>query len=308
MATVYWIHMNNRGIFFFISVTIVFFGVFPALPTQGAIRDSDFDGLSDEAEQTMYMTDPAVADTDNDGIFDGAELLARTNPLDSASSQLTNLSLSEPGLLGDPTKFMWYIGRASGIFAFIMLTIVVCFGLLMNSRFIAKFFLPATIPHVYRFLLITVIVAVIVHASSFFFGDSLHLSIAEALVPFFLARDYTSALGFDIGKTVGLGIIAFYFMLLLAFVLIVRSKMSPNLWRIAHVMSLIAYILAIGHGIMSGTDSTERWMQALYTISALFVSGLVFFRLYSNIFSKILAPRPVKTPESLSISTDSENN
>jgi hypothetical protein len=44
------------------------------------VRDSDADGLSDEAEVLTHHTDPDNADTDGDGHFDGQEVLEGTDP------------------------------------------------------------------------------------------------------------------------------------------------------------------------------------------------------------------------------------
>ncbi len=46
------------------------------------LKDSDGDGISDEAETTVFGTDPNKADTDGDGLSDGDEImLYGTNPL-----------------------------------------------------------------------------------------------------------------------------------------------------------------------------------------------------------------------------------
>ena len=59
------------------------------------LRDSDGDGLSDEAEKGTYQTDPDRPDTDGDGMNDGEEVRAGTNPLDRAS--VLRMDLSQPG-------------------------------------------------------------------------------------------------------------------------------------------------------------------------------------------------------------------
>ena len=308
---VYWMHMNiNNKLFLYLALGVFLLGesLFP-VDALAAVKDSDFDGLTDESEQAAYMTNPFVSDTDGDGILDGAEVIAGTNPLDAASSQLTELAKPDPGILGEETKFSWYLGRASGIFAFIMLTLVTCFGLLISSRFMTKLFLPATIYETHRFLSFTALLAVIVHATSFLFDDFFRLSLSEALVPFLLTRDFQSALGFDIGKTVALGIIGLYFMMLLILTSQFRSKMSPKLWRTTHYTSFVAYLLFIGHGVMSGSDSREWWMQGIYIASGVSVFGLILFRIvFRNIVPKWRASRVAVPTETTPTPTNFASN
>ena len=47
--------------------------------------DTDHDGLSDEEETHLHLTNPADADTDHDGVGDLAELHAGTDPRDPNS-------------------------------------------------------------------------------------------------------------------------------------------------------------------------------------------------------------------------------
>jgi hypothetical protein len=47
-----------------------------------AQTDSDGDGLGDDAEVSIYGTDPEVFDTDNDGLSDGVEVELGTDPLE----------------------------------------------------------------------------------------------------------------------------------------------------------------------------------------------------------------------------------
>lgn len=44
-------------------------------------QDTDGDGLTDNAEQTIYHTNPLKADTDGDGYSDGQEVQSGHNPL-----------------------------------------------------------------------------------------------------------------------------------------------------------------------------------------------------------------------------------
>lgn len=244
-----------------------------------AIKDSDVDGLSDDAEINQYHTNPQVFDTDNDGRGDGDEILDSTDPLDKESSRIATLSAPDPGIFGSPQKFAWYLGRASGILAFILLSGVVIFGLIISSRAFIKVVPGALAYEVHRFIAWLALATIILHASSFFFDDFLRLHAVEALVPFVLSRDFKTALGFDIGNSVALGIISFYLVIILIFTSEFRAKMSAKVWRRIHYTSFIAYILFLLHGFMSGTDSEEWWMLALYGFSFSVVALLVLIRI-----------------------------
>lgn len=56
------------------------------------LKDTDGDGLTDNYETTVSLTDPNVKDTDGDGIYDGNEIILGLNPLstDSKNDGLTD--------------------------------------------------------------------------------------------------------------------------------------------------------------------------------------------------------------------------
>jgi DMSO/TMAO reductase YedYZ heme-binding membrane subunit len=110
------------------------------------------------------------------------------------------------------------------------------------------------------------------------------MKVVEALVPFILSRSFQTTLGFNMGFTVALGIIAFYGMVILIFTSQFRSKMSPKVWRGIHYLSSISYLLFVAHGFMTGTDSPQWWMRALYATSISIVFFLVLIRVLSRNF------------------------
>lgn len=265
----------------FIIATLFLFS-YGAHRAQAAIKDTDVDGLSDEAETSRYHTNPLVFDTDGDGRGDGDEILDGTDPLDGQSSVLATLSKPDPGLLGNPEKFTWYLGRASGILAFILLSSVVIFGLVISSRAFGNFVPGALAYEAHRFVAWLALGTVILHFSSFFFDNFLKLSIVEALVPFVLVRDMKTVAGFNLGKAAALGIVAFYGILILIFTSEWRAKMSLKVWRSIHYTSFATYVLFLAHGFTAGTDSREWWMRALYAASLSVVLLMILIRIISR--------------------------
>jgi methionine sulfoxide reductase heme-binding subunit len=250
---------------------------------RAAIQDTDADGLTDSAEQNVYGTSPHLPDTDGDLSDDGKEILAGTNPLDPASSPLEVWNQKGSDLIPNPKSLPWYIGRSSGILAFLLFSAVVINGLLISTRLVFKIFPPALNYEAHRFLAWMALLATIGHAASFMFDHYFHLSPAETLVPFMLLRPITTSLGFSIGWTVGLGIIAFYGALALVLSSEFRARIGVKTWRRLHYMSFVMYLLFLGHGILSGTDSREWWMISTYTTSGVVVFSLIIVRVFTSI-------------------------
>lgn len=282
-------NMRSRfGSASYIMVALFLFGIF-FLPSQASavVKDSDVDGLSDEGEVATYFTDPSVYDTDGDGIGDGEEVMVETDPLDVKSSPF---AVPEPGfgIFGDPAKFAWYFARATGILSFILLTIVVIHGLVISSRAFIRVYPAAIALETHRFLSWVALGTVVLHFGSFLFDDFMRMSFAEIFVPFLLQRDFKTLLGYDIGAVTALGIIAFYLIVILILTSEFRSRMSAKLWRTIHYSSFVAYPLFLIHGILTGTDSREWWMQAMYAVSGVLVSALIVTRIvFRNILPKI---------------------
>jgi hypothetical protein len=64
--------------------------------------DSDADGITDYDEVNIYHTDAFKSDTNGNGILDGAELLARTNPLSTSTSNA--IAFEDPRIQGATTS------------------------------------------------------------------------------------------------------------------------------------------------------------------------------------------------------------
>jgi cytochrome b561 len=259
----------------------------PSLGAYAAIKDSDIDGLTDEAEISTYLTDPTNYDTDGDGIADGYEITSGTNPLDLVSTPYPTVGKE----IVKTESLSWYIGRASGILAFILFSIVIMNGLLMTTRLVVKLLPPALNLEMHKTLSWLGFGMTLLHIAALTFDKYFQLTWPEALIPFSLERSFLSVPGYDLTWTVGIGSIALYGIALLIITSQWRGKVtSMKAWRLIHYASFATYLLFLFHGIFSGSDTGTWWMTWIYVISAATVIALVIIRIYISV--KKLSPKP----------------
>ncbi|MBI4771872.1 MAG: hypothetical protein HY784_16030 [Chloroflexi bacterium] len=114
-------------------------------------------------------------------------------------------------------------------------------------------------------------------------GDHyIHFSPARVLIPF-ASADYRPL-------WVGLGQIGFYLMGGVGLSFYVRRRMGARLWRLIHYLSFVVFLLALAHGLMSGTDSPSAWAQNLYWASG---GSLLFLTIYRVLVSRFPRFKPV---------------
>jgi predicted ferric reductase len=95
-------------------------------------------------------------------------------------------------------------------------------------------------------------------------------SLAALLVPL-AARGYRPL-------WVGLGQVGLYLLLVVGLSFYVRRAIGRAAWRAIHFASFAAFALALAHGLLSGTDATNPWVQRLYWAAAGSVLFLTSYR------------------------------
>lgn len=81
----------------FVVIGLIIVGVsFAVAHTSAALKDSDADGVTDQAESETYFTDPLNPDTDSDHVPDGDEIIHRSDPLNKEENLLQAIEQSFP--------------------------------------------------------------------------------------------------------------------------------------------------------------------------------------------------------------------
>ena len=168
---------------------------------------------------------------------------------------------------------IWYAARASGVAAYVVLSIVVSLGLALGKKAQSPRWPRFSIEEVHRFGGLLVGSLIGVHVLAIAADSFLPFSLTQLLVPF--TATYRPL-------WTGLGIAAAELLLALAITNHYRKRLPYRFWRRAHYLNFAVWGFASLHGLMSGTDRGAAWLAILYGISVATVFMLLLWRFGSR--------------------------
>ena len=168
----------------------------------------------------------------------------------------------------------WYAARAAGIVAYVLLTVVVAFGLALAGRAPGRGrwrrWPMFAVEDVHRAGGLLVGTFVAIHVLTIAIDSVLPFSLGQLVVP--LASRYRPV-------WVALGIVAAELLLALAITNHYRDRMPRRWWRGAHFANFAVWTAATLHGMGSGTDRSAPWMMAVFAASVAAIAGAAAWRL-----------------------------
>lgn len=168
----------------------------------------------------------------------------------------------------DSVQLWWYVTRASGIVAYLLLWLSMVLGLGVTSKFFDRLLDRVFTYDFHQFISLLSIAFVVLHIAVLLFDRYLPYSIWQILVPFISPyRPFW----------VGIGVIGFYLTLLVTVTFYLRKRIGMRAFRLIHILSLVGYLGATLHGVFAGTDSPLTSMQVLYKGTGLVVVFLTIF-------------------------------
>jgi len=163
----------------------------------------------------------------------------------------------------------WYISRASAIAAYILTFLIIFIGTGMTTGFIYKFINPVRAWVVHKYLGIAMLVTVILHPFSLLFDKFMNFNLTDILIPFISSFKPVF---------LSLGIIGFYFLLVIILTSLFARLGYPHFWRAVHYLTYLFFVLSLFHGILLGTDTKFLAMQILYGVTGFGFLGLMIYR------------------------------
>lgn len=188
-----------------------------------------------------------------------------------------NLALS---LFGESPKAYWYLSRSSAFVAFGLLWASTVFGAIISNR-LARLW-PGGPPafDLHQFTSLLGLAVALFHALILTGDRFIDYSLVQVLMPFG-SVNYKPV-------WVGVGQLGFYALILVSLSFYMRKSLGPRLWRLIHILSFVAFVGALAHGMWSGTDSPSVWVQRMYW----FAGGSVLFLTLYRTLSGLLPERP----------------
>ena len=170
---------------------------------------------------------------------------------------------------------VWYAARASGVAAYVVLSLVVSIGLTLGGKAQTRRWPRFSVEDVHRFGGLLVGSLIGVHVLTIAADSFLPFSLVQLLVPF--TSSYRPL-------WTGLGIAAAELLLALAITNHYRRRLPYSFWRKAHYVNFAVWALASVHGLMAGTDRGASWLAILYAVSVATVLMLLLWRFGGHAF------------------------
>ena len=186
-------------------------------------------------------------------------------------------------------ELWWYTVRATGLVAWLLVTLAVVWGLLLSLRQIpatrkSGLPRPAWMLDLHRFLGGLALLFVVAHVAALAFDSFVGFGWDDLLVPF--ASGWRPA-------AVAWGIVAAYLLVAVEVSSLLMRHMRRDLWHAVHLLSLVVFGAITAHALYAGADADEPAVQAFATGSTVVVVLLLGVRMVW----RPRAARPAPAPE-----------
>lgn len=179
----------------------------------------------------------------------------------------------------------WQLTRSAGIIAYLLLWGSVVLGLWQTTGWMKGLITPLVNMGLHEHLSLWALYTTVFHVVILRWDSYVSFSWTDLLVPF--ASAYQPVL-------LALGILSFYILGLTVVTTYLRGRLGTRLWRVIHQVSLLAFLGALIHGVLMGTDTVSPAMGFIYRftgISAGLLAGLRLVHVLRRRTATSVSPR-----------------
>jgi predicted ferric reductase len=182
--------------------------------------------------------------------------------------QAGGLASLSSALLGEHAA--WYLSRASAFVAYVLLWWSMVLGLSITNRLARLWPGGPAAADLHEHASLLGLAFGLLHALVLLGDAYIGYTLPQILIPF-------ASVSYE-PVWVGLGQISLYLMVLVTFTFYVRRWIGARAWRTIHYLSFVVFVLALLHGVFSGTDSSLPWAYWMYVGTSASVLGMTIYR------------------------------
>lgn len=172
----------------------------------------------------------------------------------------------------DSSQLYWYITRAAGMTAYLLLWLSTAWGLVLPTKILDGWLDRTFSFDFHQFISLLSIGFLLLH---------IFVLTADRYLPYTLAQIFIPFLSPYRPVWVGVGVIAFYLTVLVSITFYLRKQIGMTAFRTIHYTSLLAYFGSTIHGLFAGTDSSLPMALLMYLGSFLVIFFLTVYWLVS---------------------------
>jgi len=165
---------------------------------------------------------------------------------------------------------LWYLTRATGLVALVLLTASMALGLLSSVRYQRPAWPRFVTAGLHQNSSLLALAFTGVHVVTTLSDGYAPVRVQDAVIPFISAYR---------PLWLGLGAVAFDLMLALTVTSLLRTRLSYRSWRLVHWGSYLAWPVAVLHGLGAGSDTPVRWVLAVTAACVALIAILTGWRL-----------------------------
>lgn len=168
----------------------------------------------------------------------------------------------------------WYLTRATGAVALVLLTVSVVLGILGSARFSAGPRWPRfAIDSLHRDTSLLVILLIAIHVVTSVLDGFAPITLLDGVIPFL--SPYRPL-------WLGLGTLSFDLLIALVVTSLMRRRLGYGAWRAIHWLAYVSWPVAVLHGLGTGTDTKSAWSIILTAACLAAVLGAVLVRIRAS--------------------------
>jgi sulfoxide reductase heme-binding subunit YedZ len=149
---------------------------------------------------------------------------------------------------------LWYLTRATGAAALVLLTLSLVLGVVNVRRFTSRRFPRFVVDGWHRTTSMVVCALLAVHIGTSVLDGYAPIRVADVFIPF--GGAYRPL-------WLGLGALAFDLLLALIITSLLRARLGIRAWRAVHWLAYACWPLAMVHGLGTGSDVRAGWLTWL---------------------------------------------